>query len=102
MFAFLGSAPVLLPAFLLKWSDFHVQGDRAGAPDAVGRRGPSRPCLFAHRRAGDDLTAIAVGTTLTGGPPHRSQRAELPHWAPASGAGVESHLGKRMLRMGGW
>src|ERR1700730_12954197 len=28
---------------------------------------------------------IAVGTALTGGPPHRSQRAELPHWAPASG-----------------
>jgi len=29
--------------------------------------------------------SIAVGTVLTGGPPHRSQRAELPHWAPASG-----------------
>ncbi len=29
--------------------------------------------------------AIAVGTALTGGPPRRSQRAELPHWAPALG-----------------
>src|SRR6266516_3039197 len=28
---------------------------------------------------------IAVGTALTGGPPLRSQRAGLPHWAPASG-----------------
>src|SRR5664279_5390002 len=32
---------------------------------------------------------IAVGTALAGGPPHRSQRAELPHWAPASGSGGE-------------
>src|SRR5436309_15672310 len=29
----------------------------------------------------------AVGTALAGGPPHRSQRAGLPHWA---------------LTMGGW
>ena len=28
---------------------------------------------------------VAVGTALAGGPPHRSQRAELPHWAPALG-----------------
>ena len=28
---------------------------------------------------------VAVGTALAGGPPHRSQRAELPHWAPRSG-----------------
>ena len=28
---------------------------------------------------------VAVGTALSGGPPHRSQRAELPHWAPRSG-----------------
>jgi hypothetical protein len=27
----------------------------------------------------------AVGTALTGGPPHRSQRAGLPHWAPTLG-----------------
>jgi len=35
---------------------------------------------------------IAVGTALAGGPPHRSQRAGLPHWAPASGTSVEAHL----------
>jgi hypothetical protein len=40
----------------------------------------------------DPLNVIAVGTALTGGPPHRSQRAELPHWAPASGSGVEACL----------
>src|SRR5664279_2418544 len=32
---------------------------------------------------------IAVGTARAGGPPHRSQRAELPHGAPASGSGGE-------------
>src|SRR6266540_5203100 len=33
---------------------------------------------------------VAVGTALAGGPPHRSQRAGLPHWAPASGPGGEA------------
>jgi len=28
---------------------------------------------------------VAVGTALSGRPPHRSQRAGLPHWAPTSG-----------------
>jgi len=36
---------------------------------------------------------VAVGTALAGGPPRRSQRALLTHWAPASGAGVEPHAG---------
>ena len=31
-------------------------------------------------------TAVAVGTALAGGPPRRSQRAGLPHWAPTLGA----------------
>jgi len=31
------------------------------------------------------LLSFAVGTALSGRPPHRSQRAELPHWAPTSG-----------------
>ena len=46
--------------------------------------------------------AVAVGTALTGGPPHRSQRAELPHWAPASGSGSEAHFREGMLHAGGW
>ena len=45
---------------------------------------------------------IAVGTALASGPPHRSQRAGLPHWAPALDSGVESHVGKRVPRAGGW
>jgi TPR repeat protein len=32
-----------------------------------------------------NVEKVAVGTTLPDGPPHRSQRAELPHWAPTSG-----------------
>jgi hypothetical protein len=39
-----------------------------------------------------DNTAIAVGTALADGPPHRSQRAGLPHWAPASDANVEARF----------
>src|SRR5690606_15164674 len=34
---------------------------------------------------GDGDSAIAVGTSVAGGPPHRSQRAGLPHWAPTLG-----------------
>src|SRR6266536_4867850 len=41
----------------------------------------------------DTTVRIAVGTALAGGPPHRSQRAELPHWAPVSGTNVEARLG---------
>ena len=37
------------------------------------------------------VTAVAVGTGLAAGPPHRSQRAELPHWAPASGQTRHAH-----------
>jgi hypothetical protein len=28
---------------------------------------------------------VAVGMPVTRHPPHRSQHAELPHWAPTSG-----------------
>ncbi len=45
---------------------------------------------------------IAVGTALTGGPPHRSQRALLAHWAPALGPGVETHAWEGMPHAGGW
>src|SRR5919197_198414 len=34
-------------------------------------------------------TISAVGTGLAGGPPRRSQRALLAHWAPALGVGGE-------------
>src|SRR6266536_904386 len=49
-----------------------------------------------HRRS------IAVGTAVAGGPPRRSQRALLTHWAPALGAGVESRVRPGMHRSGWW
>ena len=39
---------------------------------------------------------VAVGTAVADRPPRRSQRAGLPHWAPALGAGGESLLGPGM------
>ena len=39
--------------------------------------------------------AVAVGTILSDGPSHRSQRALLTHWAPTSGVWRQSaHLDK--------
>jgi hypothetical protein len=43
------------------------------------------------RRWPDVIGLIAVGTALSSGPPHRSQRAALPHWAPALSSGAEAH-----------
>jgi hypothetical protein len=48
--------------------------------------------------SGPAASGVAVGTALAGGPPHRSQRAELPHWAPASGSGCEAHVRVGMHR----
>ena len=48
-------------------------------------------------RTGAPVTfQVAVGTALAGGPPHRSQRAGLPHWAPALGFGVKPHVRVRV------
>jgi hypothetical protein len=33
---------------------------------------------------------VAVGMRVAPHPPHRSQRAELPHWAPTSGSDVHN------------
>ena len=44
----------------------------------------------------DAYRAFAVGTALTGGPPHRSQRALLTHWAPTSGHDAQSLFGIRV------
>ncbi len=44
----------------------------------------------------DLIGTVAVGTALSGSPPHRSQRAELPHWAPASGNDAQAAQGIRM------
>ena len=50
---------------------------------------PPACCTQQTLTIGPDVAAktrVAVGTALAGGPPHRSQRAGLPHWAPTSGA----------------
>ena len=50
---------------------------------------PPACCTQQTLTVGPDVAAktrVAVGTALAGGPPHRSQRAGLPHWAPTSGA----------------
>jgi hypothetical protein len=43
---------------------------------------------------------VAVRAALCGRPRHRSQRAELPHWAPASGSGGEAVAMERTI--GDW
>src|SRR6266511_1816864 len=53
-------------------------------------QGNPSPSLGPHYRVS---SLIPVGTALAGGPPDRSQRAELPHWAPALGPGGEAHAG---------
>jgi hypothetical protein len=59
----------------------HSQGQFLQA-DRVGR--PFANIVF---NSGDkEAQTVAVGTVLADGPPHRSQRAGLPHWAPVMGA----------------
>src|SRR6266852_714214 len=57
------------------------------------------PAAGQHGSIGTRL--IAVGTALAGGPPRRSQRAELPHWAPASGTNAKAHVREGMRHAGG-
>ena len=44
--------------------------------------------------------SVAVGTPVTRRPPHRSQRALLTHWAPASGPDVKALGRPGMLDLG--
>ncbi len=67
-------------------------------PDTVVS-GDRSELVTLHR---DHPATVAVGTALAGGPPHRSQRAGLPHWAPASGSGGKAHFWERMDHAGGW
>jgi hypothetical protein len=55
-------------------------------------------------RPGDEDVGftIAVGTAVAGGPPRRSQRALLAHWAPPLGGGGEPRVGIGVLHAGGW
>ena len=71
------------------------QAEQVRAPDPVrGIRGIALDLRAVPQRYPhlvdvviDDLPreGVAVGTALAGGPPRRSQRAGLPHWAPTMG-----------------
>ena len=78
------------------------KGLRIEPPQAPGRAVLTttinkRSSVTMHpRTSGCPNRLIPVGTALAGGPPDRSQRAELPHWAPALGTGVEPDVRPRM------
>ena len=48
----------------------------------------------AARSAAEGSTMVAVGPPVSRRPPHRSQQAELPHWAPASGDDDQAAIGR--------
>jgi hypothetical protein len=78
-----------------------------GPEEARATCSPGRPAIVPSKRVAFSAfprarSKFAVGTALTGGPPHRSQRALLTHWAPASGSGVEAHRREWMLHAGRW
>ena len=58
-----------------KLRDLHTQLDTGITPKAG----------YVHYTVRQAAQDVAVGTALAGGPPRRSQRAELPHWAPTMG-----------------
>ena len=82
--------------------DMHELADRWGLHRTTVAGHLRRAGVALRRRGIPTERRVAVGTALTGGPPHRSQRAELPHWAPASGSGSEAHFREGMLHAGGW
>jgi chemotaxis response regulator CheB len=51
----------------------------------LARRAAKRPRKKRTRPEPRQYTVIAVGTSITGRPPHRSVRADFPHTAPTSG-----------------
>jgi hypothetical protein len=73
--------------------------------DAAGRRrSPATLPEFHAGRSPRNKGMVAVGTALrrvgSGGPPRRSQRALLVHWAPGLGTSVESLVGPGMCDLG--
>ncbi|MCA1601338.1 MAG: hypothetical protein LC776_06740, partial [Acidobacteria bacterium] len=84
-----------LPVTVIDVLDGHVVLDLE-CLDASTSTPMCRSCRSAGRSSVSCPAWIAVGTALAGGPPRRSQRALLTHWAPASGGGVEAHVGEGM------
>src|SRR5664279_341307 len=71
------------------------------SPCGTPPRVASDPTAPSRRRLSHPGLQIPVGTALAGGPPDRSQRALLVHWAPTLGAGVESDVRPGMRDAGG-
>ena len=76
------NAGILLPAVL---------AERLGIEARVGET-----VDFGCGRDNPSVGSGLKSTPASGCPPRRSQRAELPHWAPALGDGGESQLGPGM------
>jgi hypothetical protein len=104
------------PFHVVQWATNAVDKVRRGLWNTLrGKETPTRPTTLKEpagpysktrktspaNNAPRSRPSVAVGTALAGGPPHRSQRAELPHWAPASGTNVEARVGEGMHRAGG-
>ena len=53
-----------------------------------------------RQKGGNDVTTVAVGTPVTQRPPHRSERAALPHSALASGDDARAYQRIRMTDTG--
>ena len=78
--------------------DFYNGSGRSGRRSRANRRrrrsegapGPLHPPVRQRFEAAVLPYGVAVGTALAGGPPRRSQRARLTHWAPALGNGVKA------------
>jgi hypothetical protein len=83
-----------LATFNIKDYDFVEHG--VGLLKRAGLRRELDPGALALHHA-----VVAVGTALEGGPPLRSQRAGLPHWAPASGSDGQA-LGRERVHHAGW
>jgi hypothetical protein len=79
----------------------HVREGLLAASTAVGLQVMSEMMQAEVTELAGPKGRFAVGTALAGGPPHRSQRALLTHWAPALDTGVESFVGPGVQDAGG-
>ena len=76
-------------------------GRRGAAQDATaGASGVLRVIVETELSLGEPDVEVAVGTALSGRPPHRSEHALLTHSAPASGSDVEALVGPGMENAG--
>jgi hypothetical protein len=87
----------------------HAVAQAARQPDVPGSMADEFCCVF-NAAVGSQSHSpeqyycykfVAVGTAIARRPPHRSQRAALPHWAPTSGHDAKPHIGEWMSQARG-